>query len=140
MEAKDSEKLMSKDWQHDIHDLHVALGGVAGHIELRPTIPPVEVYMLCYELIQEEGSETLQALREEDLVKLADGIVDTIVVLLGTAVSYGIDIRPIWDEIHRTNMLKSTGPIRESDGKRLKPENWEHPKVRELLLEQQNAK
>jgi len=126
---------MSKDWVQDIREFLVAMGGVAGHIESRPVEPPTEVMMLRYQLIQEEGSETLKALREKDLVDLADGICDTIVVLIGTALAYGIDLQPIWDEIHRTNMLKTTGSIR-ADGKRLKPVDWKPPKVRELLLEQ----
>jgi predicted HAD superfamily Cof-like phosphohydrolase len=37
--------------------------------------------------------------------------------------------------VQRCNMLKSTGPVR-SDGKRLKPEGWEPPRIRELLIEQ----
>jgi len=40
----------------------------------------------------------------------------------------GIDLRPFFREVHRTNMLKTTGPVRE-DGKRLKPEGWQPPRI-----------
>lgn len=40
----------------------------------------------------------------------------------------GIDLRPFFLEVHRTNMLKTTGPVRE-DGKRLKPEGWKPPRI-----------
>jgi predicted HAD superfamily Cof-like phosphohydrolase len=40
----------------------------------------------------------------------------------------GMDLRPFFEEVHRTNMLKTTGPVRE-DGKRLKPEGWKPPRI-----------
>jgi len=123
---------MSNDWQQDVLEFCRAMGH---HVEHKPTIPPSQVRVFRANLIKEEMQETLVALQECDLVKIADGIGDSIVVLLGTAVACGISIQPIWDEIHRTNMLKKDGPVR-ADGKRLKPENWEHPRIRELLLEQ----
>jgi hypothetical protein len=50
----------------------------------------------------------------------------------GTAVEFGIDIQPFFDEVHRTNMLKVGGTTRE-DGKTLKPPGWEPPRIREML-------
>ena len=85
--------------------------------------------------LSEEVGELLDALGQEDLVGIADGVVDSLVVILGTATTYGIDIRPIWDAVHKANMLKANGPMRE-DGKRLKPEGWTHPDIWELLIEQ----
>jgi predicted HAD superfamily Cof-like phosphohydrolase len=126
---------MSTDWQEDVLEFHKVMGA---YIRTTPGLPPEQVQNLRRDLITEEVMETLAAIRDKDVVGLADGIVDSIVVLLGTAISYGIHIQPIWDEVHRTNMLKKGGPVR-PDGKRLKPENWEHPRVRELLLAQADA-
>ena len=139
MEAEDGEKLMSSDWIADIRELYEALGGDAAYTAAKPSLPPPKIRKLRYNLVDEEMRETLQAITSDNIVGVADGICDSFVVLIGTALAYGIDLQPIWDEIHRTNMMKSTGPIRESDGKRLKPPNWEHPRVRELLWEQRNA-
>jgi predicted HAD superfamily Cof-like phosphohydrolase len=72
---------------------------------------------------------------EPSLPEIADGIVDSIVVLLGAACAMGIDIQPIWDKIHESNMAKATGPVRE-DGKRLKPENWQPPDIESELKKQ----
>ena len=123
---------MSEDWYQDIVDFHRAFGH---HIERKPKIPPWEVRDLRHTLISEEIKETLEALDQGDLTGLADGIADSIVVLLGTAVSSGINIRPIWDEVHKTNMAKIGGGKR-ADGKSLKPEGWQPPKVEELLIKQ----
>lgn len=123
---------MSFSWQEDIETFHVACGH---HIGVKPWIPPIPVQELRYSLIYEEMRETLKAIREDDLVGIADGIVDSIVVLLGTAVSYGITLQPIWDEVHRTNMAK-VGGGKNREGKSLKPEGWEPPGIRGLLIKQ----
>jgi len=41
-----------------------------------------------------------------DLVKIADGIADSLVVQLGTAVACGIDIEPVFTEVMRSNWSK----------------------------------
>lgn len=47
----------------------------------------------------------------------------------------GIDLRPVWSEVHAANMRKTTGPVRE-DGKRLKPEGWQPPDIAGVLRAQ----
>lgn len=100
------------------------------------------------DLIAEEVKETLEALtghevdfviqnhvgrfKKGDMPEIADGIVDSIYVLLGTAIEYGIDIEPIWGAVQKANMAKVGGGIRE-DGKRLKPEGWEPPPIADLI-------
>ena len=69
------------------------------------------------------------------LADIADGIVDAIYVLLGTAVCYGIDIQPIWDIVHEANM-KKTGGGKRIDGKVLKPHGWVPPDVKREILRQ----
>ena len=70
-----------------------------------------------------------------DFVELADALGDLDYVVEGTRIECGIYGKPIADEIHRTNMLKVSGPIRE-DGKRLKPDGWQPPDIRGLLIAQ----
>ena len=117
---------MSTDWYQDIVDFHKEV--MKDKFPDYPHLPGSRYQKLRRNLIKEEISETLNAIRENNLVGLADGIVDSIVVLLGTAVTYGIDIRPIWDIVHASNMAKKDGKLR-FDGKMMKPEGWEPPKV-----------
>lgn len=126
---------MSTDWYQDILTFHK---GFQHHIEPFPRIPPDKAQRLRRKLIREETNELLDGLDDRDLVRIADGAADAIVVILGTCVSYGIDLRPIWDEVHRTNMNKLGGGKR-ADGKTLKPEGWSPPKVKELLDEQRTV-
>lgn len=119
----------AQDWYQDIIDFHF----VSDHlIAPSPCVAPEHIRALRSKLIREETNELLDGLDEGDLVKTADGAADSIVVILGTCVSYGIDLRPIWAEVHRTNMAKAGGGKR-ADGKSLKPNGWQPPRVKELL-------
>lgn len=68
----------------------------------------------------------------EAWAKVIDGICDVIVTLHNITNAMGIDIEPFFDEIHRTNMAKQGGPKR-ADGKGLKPEGWQPPRILEML-------
>lgn len=43
-----------------------------------------------------------------------------------------MDLDPLWQDVHRANMAKTTGPVR-ADGKRLKPEGWQPPDIAGVL-------
>jgi len=124
---------VSKDWYRDIVDFHKEV--MKGNFPTSPHITPKRYKDLRRRLVNEETLEFFNALNGDDLVGIADSISDCIVVLLGTAVTYGIDIRPIWDEVHRTNMLKKGGKLRD-DGKVLKPEGWKPPDILSILRSQ----
>lgn len=55
-----------------------------------------------------------------NLVEIADALGDLLYVVLGTAVTCGIDIEPIFEEIHRSNMTKFIDGYRREDGKWIK--------------------
>lgn len=123
---------MSKDWYQDIVDFHFAMGH---HVSIVPGEPNPKTTKLRVRLIKEEVGELLAGLRAGDLEAVADGGADAIVVILGTMISYGIDLRPIWDEVHKTNMAKQGGG-KDAGGKSLKPQGWQPPRIRALLQEQ----
>lgn len=102
----------------------------------KPQFIPEKERRLRAELHTEEVLNELEnAMFTNDMEGIADGIGDAIYVMLGTACAYGIDLEPIFEEIHRANMAKLAGPKRE-DGKQLKPEGWEPPDIEGLLKEQ----
>lgn len=123
---------MSEKWQLDIYKFHKEMGCT---IQNSPSIPDEKTIDLRLSLIKEEVGELLEAIQDYDLVKIADGGADAIVVILGTMVSYGINLQPVWDEVHKTNMAKVGGEVR-SDGKRLKPPGWTPPDIKSILTHQ----
>lgn len=86
-------------------------------------------------LIIEESNELNEALISRDIYEIADGIGDLLYVVYGTACSCGIDIDPIFAEIHRSNMTKRGGHINEY-GKLVKPPTYEPPKLLAIIDEQ----
>lgn len=80
---------------------------VFGAYEARhPELPPADVAALRVALIKEEFGELRKALTLNDLVGVADAIADLLYVVHGTALACGIDIDPIFAEVHRSNMTK----------------------------------
>lgn len=85
-------------------------------------------------LIREELEELELALEANDVEKAADGIADLIYVLTGAAVTWGIDIASVFEEVHRSNMTKKPGNKR-SDGKVLKDKDFSPPDIAGVLNE-----
>ena len=100
-----------------------------------PTLETKEQQTLRINLIQEEFHELVHAVAEKNIVGIADALGDLLYVIYGAAVTFGIDMDPISDEIHRSNMTKVGGHKRE-DGKWIKPDTYEPPKIKEIILKQ----
>ena len=101
-----------------------------------PSVPDAATIQLCINLIREEVQETMVGIREGDLVEIADGIADSIYVLIFAAHAYGIPIEGVWNAVQRANMAKFPGGKvlrRESDGKIMKPEGWKPPPIAAIL-------
>ena len=101
-----------------------------------PTVLDADEAFLRWLLIHEELEELLEAITQRDLIGIADALGDLKYVVEGAAVAYGIDLEPVFNEIHRSNMAK-LGPdgkvhYRE-DGKVLKPEGWRPPQLEPIL-------
>jgi predicted HAD superfamily Cof-like phosphohydrolase len=101
-----------------------------------PVLPAGPIQELRYNLINEELQELSLAFIEGDLVEVADAIGDLLVVVLGTAVACGINISPIFDEIHRSNMTKFIDGHRREDGKWIKGPSYEPANLQPLLAMQ----
>ena len=93
---------------------------------------------LRVKLIQEEFDELKEALASEDLASIAKEMADLLYVVYGTAVSYGIDMDPVFREVHRSNMSKVGGYKRE-DGKWVKPATYSPASIQPIVLKQRSA-
>jgi predicted HAD superfamily Cof-like phosphohydrolase len=78
----------------------------------------------------------MQAESEDDIVEIADALADIIYIACGTAVSYGIPLNRVFDEVHRSNMAKLVDGkvIRRADGKILKPDGWTPPDTKAAVF------
>jgi len=127
---------MSQDWYADVQKFHEAM--CQDQIGQFPAAPSNKVADLRIAMMDEELSETSEAIYAGNLVGVADGLADLIYVAVGTAIAYGIDLRPVWDEVQRSNMAKLGGG-RRADGKHLKPPGWKPPDIA-MILDQQTQR
>lgn len=87
-------------------------------------------------LLEEEVGEFVAASEKRDLVGIADALADIVYVVYGTALTYGIDLDSVLDEVHRSNMSKlgrDGKPILRDDGKVMKSEQYFPPDVAAVL-------
>lgn len=87
--------------------------------------------------VQEEIAAAIRNLSilDADLTELADACADIDYTVEGLRDESGINGKAIADEVHRSNMAKLGGSVRE-DGKRLKPEGWTPPDIKGELDKQ----
>ena len=84
------------------------------------------------DFMQEELNEIDEAYSDEDLHKVADGLVDLVYVALGTAAMMGLPWQSLWNEVQRANMSKVRTPNAEASKRKnvldvIKPEGWVAP-------------
>jgi predicted HAD superfamily Cof-like phosphohydrolase len=103
-----------------------------------PVLPDRDTGTLRVRLIQEEFDELRQALDQKDLAGIAKELADLLYVVYGTAVSCGIDLEPVFREVHRSNMSKVNGHKR-SDGKWVKPPDYSPARIQPILDQQRSA-
>jgi predicted HAD superfamily Cof-like phosphohydrolase len=89
--------------QSKVLEFHRVFGAT---VNSKPTMPSLADKQLRVKLIAEELNEFSEALEAGDLVKIADALGDTLYVVLGSAVTCGIDLETVLSEIHRSNMTK----------------------------------
>ncbi len=99
-----------------------------------PTMPSMKDRMRRARLIVSEAAEFLDAADKSDFVEMADALADILVVTYGTAVEMGVDLEPVFAEVHRSNMSKDGG--QDAGGKIMKGPNFSPPDLLRVLREQ----
>lgn len=132
--------------QEQVREFHEKFGLKVG--EDRFDTPDSDLIRLRMSLITEEYDEVMTALNLlymdtpfyhlEDYANAMKELADLMYVILGTAVSFGIDMEKVFDEVHRSNMSKvwEDGTIhRREDGKILKPPTYSPADIEKVLGE-----
>ena len=93
---------------------------------------------LRFSLMDEENKEYLEAIKNNDIIEVADALGDMLYILCGTIITHGMQdvIDQVFEEIQSSNMSKlgSDGkPIYREDGKVLKGPNYFRPDIAKIL-------
>jgi predicted HAD superfamily Cof-like phosphohydrolase len=78
-------------------------------------------------LIFTEAAEFIEAADKEDLPEMVDALTDLLVVVYGAALELGVDLEPVFAEVHRSNMSKNGG--KDAGGKILKGPDFTPPDI-----------
>ena len=97
-----------------------------------PTDLNDDTRQLRVRLIQEEFDELKEAMATGNLAAVAKEMADLLYVTYGTAVSYGIDMEPVFQEVHRSNLSK-VGGYKRADGKWVKPPTYSPADINPIL-------
>jgi predicted HAD superfamily Cof-like phosphohydrolase len=121
------------NFYRDVKKFHKSFGQRIGK---KPEFPDMAERELRGKLLTEEFKEYIEAEHTNDLIEVADALADIIYIACGTAVSYGIPLDKVFEEVHRSNMAKlgpDGKPIYREDGKVMKPEGWTPPDIKSIL-------
>lgn len=94
---------------------------------------------LRVDLIEEELDELKVAIKNDDLIEVADALADILYVTYGAAAAYGIDIDLVFKEVHDSNLSKlgtDGQPIYNEQGKVMKGPGYFHPNIPVVLMKQ----
>lgn len=117
---------------NDVKTFHRVFSLPIGEV---PKLPDQDERNLRKNLLAEEYNEYLEGEKTNDIVEIADALADIIYIACGTAVSYGIPLDKIFDEVHRSNMAKLVDGkvLRREDGKVIKPAGWQSPDIEKII-------
>ena len=88
-------------------------------------------------LIKEELDELNNAIRDNDILEVADALTDILYVTYGAGHSFGINLDKCFDEVQRSNMSKlgeDGKPIYNEHGKVMKGPDYFKPDLSKFLI------
>ena len=105
-------------------------------VKTKPSFPSEKIIQLRYDLIKEELDELSVAIKDKDIVEVADALTDLLYVVYGAGHSFGINLDKCFSEVQRSNMSKLNKdgkPIYNENGKVMKGPNYSKPNLKQFL-------
>ena len=105
-------------------------------VKTKPSFSTDKINSLRYELIKEELEELKVALKNKDLLEVADALTDIVYVTYGAGHAFGIDLDQCFEEVQSSNMSKlgeDGKPIYNESGKVLKGPKYYKPDLTKFI-------
>ena len=105
-------------------------------VKEKATFPENKIVQLRIDLIEEELNELKEAVKNNDIVEVADALTDILYVTYGAGHSFGVDLDKCFDEVQRSNMSKlgiDGKPIYNESGKVMKGPDYFAPDLKKII-------
>ena len=105
-------------------------------VKTRPSFSNDKINNLRYELIKEELEELKVAMKNKDLLEVADALTDILYVAYGAGHAFGIDLDKCFNEVQSSNMSKlgeDGKPIYNESGKVMKGPKYFKPDLTKFV-------
>ena len=102
----------------------------------KPSFSSEKINKLRLDLIKEELEELTDAMKNKDLLEVADALTDILYVTYGAGHAFGIDLDKCFDEVQNSNMSKlgkDGNPIYNESGKVMKGPNYFKPDLSKFI-------
>ena len=105
-------------------------------VKTKPSFSSDKINKLRIDLIKEELNELQEAMKNNDLLEVADALTDILYVTYGAGHAFGIDLDKCFDEVQNSNMSKldeNDEPIYNESGKVMKGPNYFKPNLSKFV-------
>jgi predicted HAD superfamily Cof-like phosphohydrolase len=105
-------------------------------VKTKPSFSSDKINKLRIDLIKEELEEFQEAMKNNDLLEVADALTDILYVTYGAGHAFGIDLDKCFDEVQNSNMSKlgeNGEPIYNESGKVMKGPNYFKPDLSKFV-------
>ena len=105
-------------------------------VKTKPSLSSDKINKLRIDLIKEELDELQEAMKNNDLLEVADALTDILYVTYGAGHAFGIDLDKCFDEVQNSNMSKlgeNGEPIYNESGKVMKGPNYFKPNLSKFI-------
>ena len=105
-------------------------------VKNKPSFSNDKINKLRVDLIKEELEELTIAIKNKDLLEVADALTDILYVTYGAGHAFGIDLDKCFDEVQNSNMSKldeNGKPIYNEHGKVMKGPNYFKPDLSKFV-------
>ena len=105
-------------------------------VKTKPSFSIDKINKLRIDLIKEELDELQEAMKNNDLLEVADALTDILYVTYGAGHAFGIDLDKCFDEVQNSNMSKldeNGQPIYNESGKVMKGPNYFKPDLTKFV-------
>ena len=102
----------------------------------KPSFSTDKINKLRIDLIKEELDELQEAMKNNDLLEVADALTDILYVTYGAGHAFGVDLDKCFEEVQNSNMSKlgeNGKPIYNESGKVMKGPNYFKPDLSKFV-------